>query len=131
MLIFLSIWWSHTSFQVKSKSLTISNFHTFFMNSNPKSFMGSFPSVPFCCLNMPGASRSCVCACKVNSVVSDSVLPHGLYPARLLCPWDSPGKNTGVVCHLCLGRADLPLLGSPGPTGWTSPLRAHQGAQPP
>ena len=26
--------------------------------------------------------------------------PHGLYPARLLCPWDSPGKNTGVGCHL-------------------------------
>ena len=22
--------------------------------------------------------------------------PRGLYPARLLCPWDSPGKNTGV-----------------------------------
>ena len=22
--------------------------------------------------------------------------PHGLQPARLLCPWDSPGKNTGV-----------------------------------
>ena len=21
--------------------------------------------------------------------------PHGLQPARLLCPWDSPGKNTG------------------------------------
>jgi len=20
-------------------------------------------------------------------------------PARLLCPWDSPGKNTGVSCH--------------------------------
>ena len=22
-----------------------------------------------------------------------------LWPARLLCPWDSPGKNTGVGCH--------------------------------
>ena len=20
-------------------------------------------------------------------------------PARLLCPWDFPGKNTGVGCH--------------------------------
>ena len=28
--------------------------------------------------------------------MSDSVQPHGLQPARLLCPWDSPGKNTGV-----------------------------------
>ena len=25
--------------------------------------------------------------------------PSGLRPARLLCPWDSPGKNTGVGCH--------------------------------
>ena len=23
-------------------------------------------------------------------------------PARLLCPWDSPGKNTGVGCHVLL-----------------------------
>ena len=28
-----------------------------------------------------------------------SLRPHGLQPARLLCPWDSPGKNTGVGCH--------------------------------
>ena len=38
-------------------------------------------------------------ACQVASVVSDSVRPHGLQPTRLLCPWDSPGKNTGVGCH--------------------------------
>ena len=28
--------------------------------------------------------------------------PHGLQPTRLLCPWDSPGKNTGVGCHALL-----------------------------
>ena len=28
------------------------------------------------------------------SVVSDSLLPYGLSPTRLLCPWASPGKNT-------------------------------------
>ena len=28
--------------------------------------------------------------------------PHGLQPARLLCAWDSPGKNTGVGCHALL-----------------------------
>ena len=27
-----------------------------------------------------------------------SLQPYGLQPARLLCLWDSPGKNTGVVC---------------------------------
>ena len=40
----------------------------------------------------------CVC-CVSRSVVSDSLWPHGLGPARLLHPWDSPGKNTGVGCH--------------------------------
>ena len=25
--------------------------------------------------------------------------PHRLEPARLLCPWDSPGKHTGAGCH--------------------------------
>ena len=28
--------------------------------------------------------------------------PHGLKPARQLCPWDFPGKNIGVGCHLLL-----------------------------
>ena len=40
--------------------------------------------------------------CPVVSVVSDFVQPHGLQPTRLLCPWDSPGKNTGVGCHFLL-----------------------------
>ena len=31
-----------------------------------------------------------------------SVRPHGLYPTRHLCPWDSPGKNTGVGYHALL-----------------------------
>ena len=41
-------------------------------------------------------------ACQVASVVSNSLQPRGLYPARPLCPWDSPGKNTGVGCHALL-----------------------------
>ena len=28
--------------------------------------------------------------------------PHRRQPIRLPCPWDSPGKNTGVVCHFLL-----------------------------
>ena len=34
--------------------------------------------------------------------MSDSVRPQGWQPTRLLCPWDSPGKNTGVGCHFLL-----------------------------
>ena len=37
-----------------------------------------------------------------HSVVSYSLWPHGLQAARLLCPWNSPGKNTGVGCHALL-----------------------------
>ena len=40
---------------------------------------------------------ACVC------LVTQSWLRlHGLYPARLLCPWNLPGKNTGVGCHALL-----------------------------
>ena len=35
-------------------------------------------------------------------VVSHSSRPLGLWPARLLPPWESPGKNTGVGCHFLL-----------------------------
>ena len=28
--------------------------------------------------------------------------PHRWQPTRLRCPWDSPGKNTGVGCHFLL-----------------------------
>ena len=41
----------------------------------------------------------CVHACLILSVVSDCLQPYGPWPAWLLCPWDSPGKNTGVGCH--------------------------------
>ena len=34
--------------------------------------------------------------------MSDSVRPHRRKPTRILCPWDSPGKNTGVGCHFLL-----------------------------
>ena len=43
-----------------------------------------------------------VCVCVSHSVVSDSLQSHGPYPARFLCPWNSPGKNTEVGCHSLL-----------------------------
>ena len=45
------------------------------------------------------------------SVMSDSLGPHGPQPARLLCPWDSPGKNSGVGCHALL-QGIFPTQGS-------------------
>ena len=37
-----------------------------------------------------------------RSVVSDSLWPYGPQSTRLLCPWASPGENTGVRCHFLL-----------------------------
>ena len=51
--------------------------------------------------------QMCVC-----SVVSDSLWPHGLQPTRLFCPWNFPGKNTGVVV-ISFSR------GSSQPRDWT------------
>ena len=55
--------------------------------------------------------------CEVSeslSVMSDSLQPHGLEPAQLLCPWDSPGKNTGVGYHSLLQRIFLTQGPNPG-----------------
>ena len=69
--------------------------------------------------------------------MSNSVQPHGQQPTRLLCLWDSPGKNTGVGClallqeifpiqesNLCLlgllhlQAGSLPLVPPRKPYGW-------------
>ena len=61
----------------------------------------SSTSITKSCQSM--VQTSCCCCCyKVASVVSDSVRPHRRQPTRLLCPWDSPGKNTGMGCHVLL-----------------------------
>ena len=49
--------------------------------------------------------------------MSKSVRPYGLWPARLLCPWDSLGKNTGVGLP-CPFPGDLP---DPGTASLMSP----------
>ena len=54
------------------------------------------------------------------SVMSDSLQSHRLQPARLLCPWDSPGKNTGVDCQSLLQRIFL----APGIEPGSSALQA-------
>ena len=53
-----------------------------------------------------------------HSVVFDCLRPYGLQPTRLLYPWDSPGKNTGVGCHALL-QGIFPTQGSnPGLLHW-------------
>ena len=52
--------------------------------------------------------------------MSDSVRPCGQQPTGLLCPQDSPGKNTGVGCHLLfnLGQQSPNLFGTQGQVWW-------------
>ena len=49
-----------------------------------------------CYLNEELETQKHMC---VGLVAYDSLQPHGPQPTRLLCSWDSPGKNTGVGCH--------------------------------
>ena len=51
-------------------------------------FTVRFPSYLVCML----VTQSCLTLCD----------PIGLQPTRLLCPWNSPGKNIGVGCHFLL-----------------------------
>ena len=59
----------------------------------------------------PNLKKSVSC-----SVASNSLQPHGQWPAKLLCWWNSPGKNTGVISHYLLQgilptqRSNLGLL---------------------
>ena len=60
----------------------------------------------------------CVCA---RSVLSDSLRPHGLQPTRLLCPQDSPGKDTGMGSYSLLHF----LLQGIFPTQGSNPSLLH------
>ena len=63
-----------------------------------------------CILPQPVTLKITKNLCKSDSVVSDSLQPHGA--TRLLCPWNSPGKNIGVGCHSLLQGIFL-IQGSP------------------
>ena len=65
----------------------------------------------------------------LRSVVSGSLRPQGLWPAKLLCPWDSPGKDTGVGKHSLLQGIFLVQESNPGLLHCRQILyhRSHQG----
>ena len=55
--------------------------------------------------------------------------PHRQQPTRLSCPWDSPGKNTGVGCHFLLqcmkvkSESEVSCV-LPSATPWTAAFKA-------
>ena len=107
---------------------TSPNIFHFNRNASPHiitcAFLTFFPSVLLCTfplaesgmLLLPGPLVH-VLVSSVTSVVSVSLQPHALQPTRLLCPWDSPGKNTGVGSHF--------LLWGIFPTQWLVPDLPH------
>ena len=44
--------------------------------------------------------KACVCAQLLKQC--PTLQPHGLQPARIFCPWNFSGKNTGVGCYFLL-----------------------------
>ena len=58
----------------------------------------------FYCLQIFLMSKTAHAAATAKSLQSCLTLcdPIDKQPTRLPCPWDSPGKNTGVGCHFLL-----------------------------
>ena len=76
----------------------------------------SFPPCIFSPGKLTSVASSPIYMLKKNvrcSVMSDSLQPHGLESARLLCSWDSPGKYTEVGCHSLLQGIFLTQESSP------------------
>ena len=85
-----------------------------FISQEQNNFLKYCPA-PVLCL----AAQSC-----------PTLWPHGLQPARLLCPWGSPGKSTGVGCHALL-QGIFPTQGlNPGlpHCRWILYHLSHQGS---
>ena len=73
---------------------------------------------------------SCCNRCLVTKSCLTLLQLHGLKPARLLCPWASPGKNTGVGCHFLSQEIFLTEGSNPCVWHWqvdSLPL-SHQGS---
>ena len=51
------------------------------------------------------------CCCLVMKLFLILLWSHRLWPTRILCPWDFPGKNTGVGC-ISFSRAIFPSQAS-------------------
>ena len=52
--------------------------------------------------NTNNLRRADAAAAAKSHQLCPTVRPHRWQATRLLCPWDSPGKNTGVGCHFLL-----------------------------
>ena len=62
------------------------------------------------CLWVSMCVSVCVSVCMICLVMSNCLWRHGLWLTRLLCPWHSPGENTGLSCHSLLQESSLRIV---------------------
>ena len=71
------------------------------LSNPPVLFKNSIASNSRICVCVCVSVRACACT-GTHLVMSISLHSHGQQPARLLCPWNFPSKNTGVGCYFLL-----------------------------
>ena len=100
--------------------LTTNLSHLLIKTGSPRACSGNHPSQVL----LP-------CELEINKDVSHSLQPPGLEPTRFLCPWSSPGKNTGVGSHSFL-QGDLPDPGIElrSPALWADSLPSEPPGEP-
>ena len=81
--------WSYTEYHVEFPELYSRSFLLIWNFKFKEYYLGC------CSLSSPESHK------QSKVVVAQSCLTL-CQPARLLCPWDTPGKNTGVGCHALL-----------------------------
>ena len=80
-------------------SVCVCVYHSLFIHSSVSGHLSCFHVLAV----KNGAAVNIAAAAAAKSHQSCPTLrPHRRQPTRLLCPWDSPGKNTGVGCHFLL-----------------------------
>ena len=88
------------SFQSQGNAKECSNYRTIALISHAskvmlKIFQARFQQYVNC--ELPGIQARFRKGRGTRDQIADiNKWPHELYPTRLFCPWDSPGKNTGV-----------------------------------
>ena len=69
-------------------------------NCPPPLYLPHLPACSFC--HSMTFYCDCCCAAAQSLQSCPTLRLHRRQPTRLLCPWDSPDKNTGVGCHFLL-----------------------------
>ena len=92
----------HTSFHLSQTIFHVYCFVVYFWSVVKQDFW-SLPAFPFSqLLKLISSYIHLIQYVHVCTVVSNSLPPHELQPARVICPCSFPGKNAGVNCHFLL-----------------------------